>query len=50
MRPVIFAIALIAAPAMAMADGGCFMDHTASKPQQTVMQDTTKPATTDKKG
>lgn len=52
MRSVILALVFLAAPATAFAGGACPLGgHTASKPQQTVMQDSGKVVVTkEKKG
>lgn len=53
MRTVILALAILAVPATAFAGGACPLGgHTASQPQQTVMQDAGTKATVikEKKG
>jgi hypothetical protein len=52
MRSVILALVFLAAPATAFAGGACPLGgHTASQPQQTVLQDSgTATATQEKKG
>lgn len=53
MRSVILALAILAVPATAFAGGACPLGgHTATKPQQTVMQDadTKVTVTKEKKG